>query len=87
VSALNTATVRAVEQAIPPTTRAPAPTFHDSESREWLESLRAEGATRDDATARLHALLLRAARFEVARRRPALPHLRGLALDDWWKER
>lgn len=31
---------------------------------------------------RLHALLLRAARFEVARRRPALPHLRGNELDD-----
>ena len=32
--------------------------------------------------ARLHALLLRAARFEVARRRPTLPHLRGDELDD-----
>ena len=32
--------------------------------------------------ARLHALLLRAARFEVARRRPALPHVRGDDLDD-----
>jgi RNA polymerase sigma-70 factor (ECF subfamily) len=30
----------------------------------------------------LHALLLRAARFEVARRRPTLPHLRGNELDD-----
>ena len=40
------------------------------------------GATRDEAIARLHALLLRAARFEVARRRPTLPHLRGDDLDD-----
>jgi len=32
--------------------------------------------------ARLHALLLRAARFEVARRRSTLPHLRGNELDD-----
>jgi RNA polymerase sigma-70 factor (ECF subfamily) len=31
---------------------------------------------------RLHALLLRAARFEVARRRPTLPHLRGDELGD-----
>jgi RNA polymerase sigma-70 factor (ECF subfamily) len=31
---------------------------------------------------RLHSLLLRAARFEVARRRASLPHLRGEALDD-----
>jgi RNA polymerase sigma-70 factor (ECF subfamily) len=32
--------------------------------------------------ARLHALLLRGARFEVARRRPTLPHLRGNDFDD-----
>jgi RNA polymerase sigma-70 factor (ECF subfamily) len=40
------------------------------------------GAPRDEAVARLHALLLRAARFEVSRRRPTLPHLRGDDLDD-----
>jgi RNA polymerase sigma-70 factor, ECF subfamily len=51
----------------------------DQESQEWLRDLRAR---RDDAVARLHALLLRAARFEVARRRPTLPHLRGNELDD-----
>jgi RNA polymerase sigma-70 factor (ECF subfamily) len=54
----------------------------DPESREWLRSLRADGTTREEAIARLHALLLRAARFEVARRRPMLPHLRGNELDD-----
>jgi RNA polymerase sigma-70 factor, ECF subfamily len=54
----------------------------DHESREWLRSLRAEGRERDAAVARLHALLLRAARFEVARRRPTMPHLRGDDLDD-----
>jgi RNA polymerase sigma-70 factor (ECF subfamily) len=54
----------------------------DPESREWLRSLRAEGREYDDAVARLHALLLRAARFECARRRPTLPHLRGNDLDD-----
>ena len=54
----------------------------DPESREWLRSLRASGAERDAALARLHALLLQAARFEVARRRPTLPHLRGGDLDD-----
>jgi RNA polymerase sigma-70 factor, ECF subfamily len=52
------------------------------ESRDWLRSLRAEGAEHDRAVARLHALLLRAARFEVARRRPTLPSLRGGELDD-----
>jgi RNA polymerase sigma-70 factor (ECF subfamily) len=54
----------------------------DPESREWLRSLRADGRERDEAVARLHALLLRAARFECARRRPALPHVRGNDLDD-----
>ena len=54
----------------------------DEESREWLRCLRAEGRLKEDAVARLHALLLRAARFEVARRRPTLPHLRGNDLDD-----
>jgi RNA polymerase sigma-70 factor, ECF subfamily len=32
--------------------------------------------------AQVHALLLRAARFEVARRAPSLPHLRGKELND-----
>jgi RNA polymerase sigma-70 factor (ECF subfamily) len=61
---------------------APAPPSLDPESREWLRCLRASGVERDQAVARLHALLLRAARFEVARRRPTLPHLRGGDLDD-----
>jgi RNA polymerase sigma-70 factor (ECF subfamily) len=54
----------------------------DSESREWLRRLRADGGVREEALGRLHALLLRAARFEVARRRPTMPHLRGDELDD-----
>ena len=54
----------------------------DPASREWLHCLRADGATRDEAIARLHALLLNAARFEVVRRRRTLPHLRGDELDD-----
>ena len=61
-------------------TRAPRPL--DEESRDWLRDLRGTGARRDAAVARLHALLLRAARFEVARRRPSLPHLRGNELDE-----
>src|SRR6188508_2843703 len=48
----------------------------DAASREWLRALRADGVTRDEAVARLHTLLLRAARFEAARRRASLPHLR-----------
>ena len=54
----------------------------DEESRAWLRDLRADGPVKDAAVARLHALLLRAARFEVGRRRPSLPHLRGSDLDD-----
>jgi RNA polymerase sigma-70 factor (ECF subfamily) len=54
----------------------------DAESREWLSSLRSNGAEQDAAVERLHNLLLRAARFEVARRRPTLPHLRGNELED-----
>jgi RNA polymerase sigma-70 factor (ECF subfamily) len=49
---------------------------------DWLRDLRATGAAYDEAVARLHALLLRAARYEVGRRRPTLPHLRGDELDD-----
>jgi RNA polymerase sigma-70 factor (ECF subfamily) len=64
--------------AEPPPTSVPL----DGESREWLRGLRAEGPERDEALARLHALLLRAARFEVGRRRALLPHLRGNDLDD-----
>jgi RNA polymerase sigma-70 factor (ECF subfamily) len=59
-----------------------APAGLDEESREWLRALRADGLQRDDAVARLHLLLVKAARFEVARRRPTLPHLRGNELDD-----
>ena len=54
----------------------------DVDSPEWPRSLRATGRTGEEAVARLHAMLLRAARFEVARRRPDLPHLRGDELDD-----
>jgi RNA polymerase sigma-70 factor, ECF subfamily len=54
----------------------------DPESREWVRCLRGSGPEYEDALARLHALLLKAARFETARRRTALPHLRGDDLDD-----
>ena len=40
----------------------------DAESRDWIRSLSGFGADRDDAVARLHALLVRAARFEIDRR-------------------
>ena len=71
-----TATVQAVE----PLTATSAEL--DTESVEWLRSLRAQGQERDAAVARLHALLLRAAHFEVSRRRAGLPYLRGSDFDD-----
>jgi RNA polymerase sigma-70 factor (ECF subfamily) len=53
----------------------------DAQSRRWLDELAASGPAHDDAVLRLHALLLRAARFEIARRRHA-PGLRGGDHDD-----
>jgi RNA polymerase sigma-70 factor, ECF subfamily len=43
----------------------------DDESRGWLEALSGTGLRQEAAIERLHALLLRAARFEVARRQRA----------------
>ena len=65
-------------------TAAPGPGFlrTDLGSRRWLEELRDPGAAGEEAIARLHVLLLRAARFEVARRRRVLPHIRGGDFDD-----
>lgn len=54
----------------------------DPESERWLEELRSEGNVREAAVARLRELLLRAARFEVSRRRKTLPHLRGDEFED-----
>lgn len=45
-------------------------------SLDWIARLSSPGAERDAAIAELHGLLLRAARFEVGRRRAALPQLR-----------
>jgi RNA polymerase sigma-70 factor (ECF subfamily) len=50
--------------------------------RNWVDDLRAEGVERDEALADLHDLLLRAARFELGRRRAALSHVRGEELED-----
>jgi RNA polymerase sigma-70 factor, ECF subfamily len=51
-------------------------------SRELHERLCASGSDRDAAVIELHALLLKAARFEVNRRRDSLPHLRGADHED-----
>jgi RNA polymerase sigma-70 factor (ECF subfamily) len=54
----------------------------DEESRAWVAALRADGERRQTAMARLHDLLLRAASFEIRRRRVSLVHLRADDLDD-----
>lgn len=56
---------------------APAPGLE-----EWHLDLHAQGARRDDAVEHLHGLLLRAARFEVFRRRGSLPQLSAVELDE-----
>jgi RNA polymerase sigma-70 factor (ECF subfamily) len=57
-------------------------TPREEESAAWLAALRSEGPDRDAATARLHELMLKAARYELGRRRAALAHVRGVELDD-----
>jgi RNA polymerase sigma-70 factor (ECF subfamily) len=53
-----------------------------AQSDAWLAALRGPPAERNAATAKLHELLLRAARFELGRRQAALSHVRGEELDD-----
>jgi RNA polymerase sigma-70 factor, ECF subfamily len=54
----------------------------DVTSRAWLDALDSGDARRDEAIGRLHALLLREARFEVGRRTASLTHPSGKDLDD-----
>jgi RNA polymerase sigma-70 factor, ECF subfamily len=61
---------------------APAVLDREAEARAWLGALRATGAERDDAIRRLHELLLRAARFELGRRRRMLAYSSRDTLDD-----
>jgi RNA polymerase sigma-70 factor, ECF subfamily len=54
----------------------------DAESQEWLARLDPRSPHREAALASLHTLLLKAARYEIGRRRSAFPHLRGDDYDD-----
>ena len=49
----------------------------DAESQAWLDRLDPSSAERDAAVAELHALLLKAARFEVSRRRGSIGAAEG----------
>jgi RNA polymerase sigma-70 factor (ECF subfamily) len=66
--------VKTSQMNVPPTA--------DPESRRWVIRLRGDGDERERAIRELHALLLRAARFELNRRRAAMPFLRGGDHDD-----
>ena len=68
--------------AVTSSTPAPPALGPDAESRAWVSDLALEGSAGEDARRRLHELLLRAARFEINRRRGSHPHLRGGDLDD-----
>jgi RNA polymerase sigma-70 factor, ECF subfamily len=62
------------------TSAAAAPAAEDSSA--WLEALRSVGPAYDAAVESLHALLLRAARFEVSRRSASLARVRGEEIED-----
>ena len=47
--------------------------LRDEDSEAWVAALSSPGPEREAASARLHEILLRAARFEVNRRRASLP--------------
>jgi hypothetical protein len=51
------------------------------DSQAWVTALRGPTAIRDEATAELHALLLRGARFKLTRARQALDDVSSQALD------
>jgi RNA polymerase sigma-70 factor (ECF subfamily) len=55
---------------------------HDLDTLDWVRALSGTGAERGAAVERLHALLLRAARFEVARARRTGPHGGSAEFDD-----
>jgi RNA polymerase sigma-70 factor, ECF subfamily len=72
--------VSCVEPLVEPTVVARAPL--DAASRRWVDELGLPPGRRDEAVARLHAHLLRVARFELARRRAGLPAVSRRDLDD-----
>jgi RNA polymerase sigma-70 factor (ECF subfamily) len=67
---------------LPPVAATRPAQFADAESRVWLDDLRAAGPRHERAVERLHELLLRAARFEVGRRRGGIPHVGNSEYDN-----
>jgi RNA polymerase sigma-70 factor, ECF subfamily len=54
----------------------------EADGRAWLQALHGTDTERETAAARLHALLLRAARFELSRRRAMLDGAHGETIED-----
>ena len=73
---------KGTSDAVIRSTGAPRSRRLDVESQAWIDRLSAAGRERDAGIDDLHALLLKAARFEVGRRRAVFPHLRGNDFDD-----
>jgi RNA polymerase sigma-70 factor (ECF subfamily) len=65
-----------------PVDSEPARIAPDEASQKWLDGLRSKGPRHDQCVRELHALLLRAARREVYRRRAWLGGASGPELDD-----
>jgi RNA polymerase sigma-70 factor, ECF subfamily len=65
------------ETSLPDTGHGP-----DVASQRWLDALSASGPTHQDAVDRLHAILKRAALFEIKRRRPDIAASQPGELDD-----
>jgi RNA polymerase sigma-70 factor (ECF subfamily) len=65
------------ETSLPDIERGP-----DAESRQWLDALSAAGPRHEDAVDRLHAILVRAAQFEIKRRRRDLVSSQPGELED-----
>lgn len=63
-------------------TRATEGDSPDAESAAWVDALSATGRQRDQAIGDLHALLLKAARFEIARRYRLVGTIRSDLADD-----
>jgi RNA polymerase sigma-70 factor, ECF subfamily len=61
--------------------RAHASVDGDRDSRIWLRDLRGDGRPREEAVTRLHELLLRGARYTIARHRALLPQFSEMDLE------
>jgi RNA polymerase sigma-70 factor, ECF subfamily len=61
---------------------APDAPHLDATSRAWLDALHSPGPRGEEAIGRLHAFLVRKARFEVGRRATSWTHRSGAELDD-----